>query len=280
MIHPSPALIVRADTPIADCVHLMRDQKVGSVLVVSDDFNATLLGIFTERDLLHRIHQIEGGSFWKKPIHAVMTRPVVTIRIERLAEAPHLMLKHGFRHLPVLARTSEGGPYLAGVVSMRDFFRAWCIEREGKYSLALGLLEPLESESESPKDARPEIRVFSHDSTFLKLLTLQAWKPALVNSVPALEKELLATAGSRGSAPLVIDADLLTAAHLARLLKIALALKTKPRILIAYDPLRHPSRVQKLFQSLSSVRGISVFKRPINLIALSTALEEMRQAAR
>ena len=44
MIQPSPAVVVRADTPIADCVQLMIEHGVGSVLVVSDDIRQELLG--------------------------------------------------------------------------------------------------------------------------------------------------------------------------------------------------------------------------------------------
>src|SRR4051812_4203750 len=102
MIHPSPVLAVRAETPIADCIQMMKDSRVGSLLIVSDDIEYKLLGIFTERDLLKRIHLIQEGSHWKKPIHTVMTHPVFTIDLENLNDAPKIMVKNGIRHLPVM----------------------------------------------------------------------------------------------------------------------------------------------------------------------------------
>ena len=270
MIHPSPALRVRADTSIADCVRLMREHEVGSVLVLSDDFHEKLLGIFTERDLLRRIAAIEEGGYWKKPVHAFMTKPVITIPLERLDEAPRVMVQKGFRHLPVTARGPGGESYLAGVVSMRDFFREWVRERWDE-------LAPRKASRRANEGSSDEIRVYSDDPALLKLLTLKAWRLRRFDSVPALEVTLSGRAReSRASSvplvPLVLDADGIDPARLAGLLKRLLSARPRPKLVIAFDPARHPARVHALLDRLGGMRGVSVFKRPFNLLALSAVL--------
>jgi CBS domain-containing protein len=123
MIHPKPALIVRADTSIGDCVHLMKDRNSGSVLVVSDDGQSELIGIFTERDLLRMVKLVDEGHHLTKPVRTVMTKKVKTIELSRLHEALELMVAHGFRHLPVVVKEKDGTVRIEGVISMRDIVR-------------------------------------------------------------------------------------------------------------------------------------------------------------
>nr|MEB3851030.1 CBS domain-containing protein [Desulfurococcales archaeon] len=77
-----------------------------------------LLGIFTERDLVHHLHR--GGGLDDR-LGETMTRNPVTVREdESLWKAVILMVEHGIRHLPVV--DSQGR--LVGVVSVRDALRA------------------------------------------------------------------------------------------------------------------------------------------------------------
>ena len=60
-----------------------------------------------------------------------MTKPVITIDIERLVDAPEVMIQNYIRHLPVMTEEDNGDLRLAGIVSMRDFFREW-VETKGR----------------------------------------------------------------------------------------------------------------------------------------------------
>jgi len=51
-LEPPPPLHVRPEQTVADAVTLMRQKGVGCVLVCQGD---TILGIFTERDLMKRV---------------------------------------------------------------------------------------------------------------------------------------------------------------------------------------------------------------------------------
>ena len=75
---------------------------------------STLLGVFTERDVVRAVAQHFDGS--EHQVHLWMTRAPMTIGPDAsTTEALDTMLEQGFRHLPVVENGS-----LVGMVSMRD----------------------------------------------------------------------------------------------------------------------------------------------------------------
>jgi CBS domain-containing protein len=89
----------------------MAEHVCGSILVMQDD---TLLGIFTERDLLMRV-AAAGRDLDRTPIGEVMTREPDTIGVdEPVAEAIRRMDEFSYRYLPVI----KDGKVI-GVISTR-----------------------------------------------------------------------------------------------------------------------------------------------------------------
>ena len=110
-LEPRAPLYVDQNATLADAVGVMREHRVGCVLVV--DESGYLVGIFTERDLLLRLED---------PDLSRSIRPYVTPEPETLgpddpiAFALNLMSVGGFRHVPLV--DDEGRPL--GVVSVKD----------------------------------------------------------------------------------------------------------------------------------------------------------------
>ena len=105
-------LTVEPGTAVADVVTQMHEREVGAVLVVDAE---RLVGIFTERDVLHAAAtgKLEGA------VADLMSRHPETIDADdTTAHAAAMMIHGGFRHLPV----EEDGK-LAGIVSIRDLIR-------------------------------------------------------------------------------------------------------------------------------------------------------------
>ena len=108
-------VIVAPDATVAEAATVMGTGQVGSAMVMD---GGTLVGIFTERDVLRAV-----GSDFDAEHHAVtgfMTKdPHTTPADEDAHDALAAMLAFGFRHLPVM-----DGAKVVGVVSMRDLTRA------------------------------------------------------------------------------------------------------------------------------------------------------------
>jgi CBS domain-containing protein len=95
---PSQPWLVQATQPVADAVKLMREKKIGCVLVCEQ---RRIVGIFTERDLLRRI--LSQGRTFDTPMHECMTaNPVAVHPKDSILCAIKHMQKGGYRHLPVV----------------------------------------------------------------------------------------------------------------------------------------------------------------------------------
>jgi CBS domain-containing protein len=102
-------------TTVAEATALLAERRIGALPVVDGD---TVLGIFSERDLLYRIAQ-EGTAALGRPIGEVMTTPTLSIdRKTSVLAALSLMTQRRVRHLPVL----ENGR-MVGFVSIGDLVK-------------------------------------------------------------------------------------------------------------------------------------------------------------
>jgi CBS domain-containing protein len=112
MIEDQKPLTASAETTVAAAARLMKNQRVGALLVIHE---GRLAGIFTERDALFRVIA-EGRDPAATRVGDVMTANPRTIAPDRpFGHALHLMYEGGFRHVPVV---DDGRPL--GVVSARD----------------------------------------------------------------------------------------------------------------------------------------------------------------
>lgn len=106
---------VRSSMTLAECAMLMKDKRVGSLLV-RDDGN--LLGILTETDIVRKavaVQKSPGALIAKDIMHS----DVVTISPEKdVFEAINLMREQDIRHLPVVDDKK-----LIGLLTMKDVLR-------------------------------------------------------------------------------------------------------------------------------------------------------------
>src|SRR5436190_17618354 len=106
---------VEPSSTVAEAATVMGGRHVGSALVMEE---GQLAGIFTERDILKALSQDFDAP--GHPVSEWMTSAPQTVSPEISAEeALGIMLKGGFRHLPVM-----NGDEVVGMVSMRDLSRA------------------------------------------------------------------------------------------------------------------------------------------------------------
>src|SRR5437763_7706858 len=114
-IMSSSLITVDAESTVAQAATVMAERRVGSALVMDGD---ALTGIFTERDIVRALSQDFDAP--GHPISHWMTRNPTTIGPDDSTDdALDIMLKGGFRHLPVVEEDR-----VVGVISIRDLSAA------------------------------------------------------------------------------------------------------------------------------------------------------------
>lgn len=112
----SPVIYVYEDSDVVDVAKLMKDQKVGAIIIYNKEDQP--VGIVTERDIVTRV-VAEGNDPRKIKVNEVMTSPLRIVEPEmNLMDALRLMDKHNIRRLGVTYKGS-----LVGVVSDRNIIR-------------------------------------------------------------------------------------------------------------------------------------------------------------
>jgi len=110
ILQPRTPLSLPPSATVADAVRMMREHRVGCLLVVASD---RLVGIITERDLLLKLEQ---GDLDRPVSHLMTPDPEVLGLADPIAYALNKMSVGGFRHIPLVDAT--GRP--VGIVSVKD----------------------------------------------------------------------------------------------------------------------------------------------------------------
>lgn len=113
----SGIIYVTPGTSVADAAQLMASKRIGTVLISAD--GETLLGILSERDIVHQIGR-QGAQCLTQAVDDLMTRKVVSCRPEQRAlEVLATMTEGKFRHMPVIRDDK-----LIGLISIGDAVKA------------------------------------------------------------------------------------------------------------------------------------------------------------
>jgi CBS domain-containing protein len=110
-LQPTPPYSVAPRTPVSEAAALMRQRRVGCLLVCE---GGRLVGVFTERDLMRRV--LAAGRALTDPVGDHMTPdPLVVRPKDPIGAAVRRMEEGGYRHLPVV--DEDGRP--VGVLSVK-----------------------------------------------------------------------------------------------------------------------------------------------------------------
>ena len=109
-------ITIGPDAGVRELLGLLAEHNVGALIVSSD--GESLEGIVSERDVVRHLHS-SGTSVVDGPVHAIMTREVVTcepsLSVEELEAS---MTEHRIRHVPVVV---DGA--LTAIVSIGDIVK-------------------------------------------------------------------------------------------------------------------------------------------------------------
>ena len=115
-ISDRPATCVPPEETICDAVKLMVRDRVGAAAVVSPD--GTLLGMFSERDLMTRVVALHRDPEVTTVGEAMTRNPVTVTQETPLEKALEIMVTNHFRHLPIM----DGDKVLA-MASVRNVLK-------------------------------------------------------------------------------------------------------------------------------------------------------------
>jgi CBS domain-containing protein len=112
----STVTTVSEETAIHDVAKLLRDKRIGAVLVTDDEGHVA--GVLSERDVVRGIATL-GAALLGRPAREIMTAPVITVcPTQSIEEALALMTDRRIRHLPVVEED-----HLIGIVSIGDLVK-------------------------------------------------------------------------------------------------------------------------------------------------------------
>ncbi len=262
-LRPSPAISVASNTSIGETLRIMRENHVGSVLVNSYSHPHSLEGIFTERDLLKWIPEIEKNRAWDKAIATIMTKNPVTLDLPDLDRAAEIMIEKGFRHVPIVYRL-EGAIRVAGVVSMRDLFKGLVAERRERKvrDQFLGKRVVVLAHEPSGRDLQKRL-LKDHVDLIVIERDFDQNPPGVLEVV----SEVMA------SDLLVLDLDQFQVEYWVSILKAVLAQKHRPHVFVVYDPVLQESKSIVALKKLSQGSVVQVFPKPVNLLEYLRLME-------
>ncbi len=237
----------------------------------------TLAGIFTERDLLKWIDEIQHGGHWEKPVAHVMSKPVKTLPMGRFDEAAELMLSESFRHLPLTHPDGHGGSRLIGIVSIRDLL---AMELAGKKGRTKGRIP-------AQKRRRKRLVYFlCGDSSLGRLeskgLQALAERPGTegkarwqLERLPADTHALSPLADELSSGDLaILDVDGIPASIWAPFLREVNAREDSPPLLVLLSEGLHGPKEVATLQSLSKAGKWPAFLKPVQVSEFIAAFEK------
>jgi len=132
--NPTPVYASITDN-LDSVIHMMFETGVGIVPVVWED--GTIYGVITEHDIVKRY----SGDPLGVRVGDIATRNVVTVNIEApIVEAAKIMVREGFRRLPVV---SETGDTVKGIISAKDIVRFFGSHEAFKDLKTTNIEEPL-----------------------------------------------------------------------------------------------------------------------------------------
>ncbi|KFY70535.1 hypothetical protein V499_09094 [Pseudogymnoascus sp. VKM F-103] len=149
-LRPSQALQIKPNTTVAEAAQLMAAKREDCVLVTDDDDR--IAGIFTAKDLAYRV-VAAGIKANNITIAEIMTKNPLCARTDTSAtDALDLMVRKGFRHLPVMDENQD----ISGILDITKCFYDAMEKLERAYSSSRKLYDALEGVQSELGSSQPQ----------------------------------------------------------------------------------------------------------------------------
>ncbi len=257
-LRPSPAITVSDHTSIGETIQTLIDHKVGSVIVTSYSPPHQPVGIFTERDLLKWVFDFKDSNLWSVAIGTIMTKKLITLSLLDLDQANDVMLKNNIRHLPIIYNDENGDQQLAGIITMRDAFRALVEEKESwlKQQANVAQHKRVSLLAKASKDQDLQNKILSNradlqiieDDFSQELLTGKLLPQVLASDI------------------FIFDIDHLSIQFWPIFLRKILDESKHPDVFLVYHPSLHEKKNIEAIKMIAAGKAVHAFSKPLNLL--------------
>ncbi|MGE0243218.1 MAG: CBS domain-containing protein [Nitrososphaeraceae archaeon] len=111
--------MIPSDKGLFNVCRIMKDDRIGSVIVVDESRHKNPIGIITERDIVNYLSSPEGNLLMQ--VKEIMSKPLITaLETQSLLDALQTMQNNNFRRLPIINKEGK----LVGIVTDKDIFKA------------------------------------------------------------------------------------------------------------------------------------------------------------
>lgn len=149
-LKPSPALQIKPQTTVSEAAQLMAAKREDCVLVTDDEDR--IAGIFTAKDLAFRVVGA-GHKANTITIADIMTKNPLCARTDTSAtDALDLMVRKGFRHLPVMDENQD----ISGILDITKCFYDAMEKLERAYASSRRLYDALEGVQSELGSSQPQ----------------------------------------------------------------------------------------------------------------------------
>jgi len=109
---------IQSDKALFNVCRIMKENKIGSVIVVDESNKNNLVGIITERDIINNLSLPDANL--QILVNSIVSKPIVTIQeTQSLIDALKTMQKNNFRRIPIVNKEWK----LVGIVTDKDIFK-------------------------------------------------------------------------------------------------------------------------------------------------------------
>ncbi|KAL7268595.1 hypothetical protein RUND412_008779 [Rhizina undulata] len=162
-LRPSQALQIKPNTTVAEAAQLMAAKREDCVLVTDDEDRIS--GIFTAKDLAFRVVG-QGIDARDVTIAQIMTKNPLCARTDTSAtDALDLMVRKGFRHLPVMDENQD----ISGILDITKCFYEAMEKLERAYASSRKLYDALEGVQSELGSSQPQQIIHYVEALRLKM---------------------------------------------------------------------------------------------------------------
>lgn len=111
-----PPVTLKHNKCIEQCMRLLIDNKIGSVIVLNEDDHP--IGIITERDIFHLAFRYRGDMMDIQVKDIMSSKLIMGTPDDDLDTISDMISKNHIRHIPIMEDEQ-----LVGIVSIRDIVR-------------------------------------------------------------------------------------------------------------------------------------------------------------